>query len=395
MQARLRLTTLAHTGWTLVEPLVCGVVPVVFTTVVLLAASRHNYLAVDFHHHFWPAAYQVLHGVSPFPAAHAKINLGSFIYPAFAAVLLVPFALFSRAIGDPLFVVILAAALFFTLRLLRIRDWRCYGIVLAWAPVFHALHTANFTLLIAVALAAVWRVRGRPIAAGAIVGSVIALKVFMWPLVIWFLVAKRYRAAAWSIAFAAVITVASWGAVGFAEFTTYPRMVATFDRISAPATYTLVGAGVRLGLGQTAAEAVAWVVGLTCLAFAIALTRRNGLDARSFAAVVFAAILLSPIVWLHYFTLLLVPLAILRPRFGPLWMVPILFWPLRVGPAGPSLLSLPLLIGSAVLLVLAARPSRAQKSPVMLRGMLPRPSPRSVGESPAADRAAAASAGGG
>jgi len=355
MTLRPRIADLGRHGWTMIEPLVCGVVPVLFTTVVLLAASRHSYIAVDFHHHFWPAAYDVLHGVSPFPAAHAKITLGSFIYPAFAAVLLVPFALFSRAIGDPLFVVILAAALFFTLRLLRIRDWRCYGIALAWAPVFHALHTANFTLLIALALAALWRLRDRPIAVGALVGCVIALKIFLWPLVIWFLAAKRYRTAAWSLVFAAAITVASWGAVGFAGFTTYPRMVETFDRISAPATYTLVGAGVKLGLGQTAAEAVAWIVGLAGLAFAIALTRRNGLDGRSYAAVIFAAILLSPIVWLHYFTLLLVPLAIMRPRFGPLWMVPILFWPLGVGPAGPSLLCLPLLIGSALLLILAAR----------------------------------------
>jgi alpha-1,2-mannosyltransferase len=350
-----RAMQLARNGWAMVEPLVCGVIPVILTTVVLLAASQHRYIAVDFHEHFWPAAYQVLHGNSPFPAAHAKITLGSFIYPAFAAVLIVPFALFSRTIGDPLFVVILATALFLTLRLLRIRDWRIYGIVLAWAPVFHALHTANFTLLIGLALAALWRFRDRPVAAGAIIGSVIALKVFFWPLVIWIVAAKRYRTAAWSVAFAAVITIASWSAVGFAGLTNYPRMVATFDGISAPATYTLVGAGVKLGLGRTAAEAVAWLVGLAALAFAVELTRRYGLDPRSFAAILLAAILLSPIVWLHYFALLVVPLALFRPRFGPLWLVPILAWPLRVGPAGPSLLSIPLLAGTAILLALAAR----------------------------------------
>jgi alpha-1,2-mannosyltransferase len=372
---------LARNGWVMVEPLVCGVLPVLFTTVVLLAASQHSYIAVDFHSHFWPAAYQVLHGHSPFPAAHAKITLGSFIYPAFAAVLIVPFAMFSRTIGDPLFVVILATALFFTLRVLRVRDWRVYGIVLAWAPVFHALHTGNFTLLIGLALAVLWRVRDRPIASGAVIGSVIALKVFFWPLVIWFLAAKRYRTAAWSIAFAAMITIASWGTVGFAGLTNYPRMVATFDRISAPATYTLVGAGVKLGLSQSSAQLVAWLVGAAALGFAVVLTRRHGLDPRSMAAILFAAFLLSPIVWLHYFALLVVPLALFRPRFGPLWLVPILAWPLRVGPAGPSLLSIPLLVGTAVLLVLAARPRASVDSSHIARGPIDRlaqPQPAAV-----------------
>jgi alpha-1,2-mannosyltransferase len=303
----------------------------------------------------------VLHGVSPFPGPHAKITLGSYIYPAFAAVVLVPFALVSRGIADPLFFIVLVVALFFALRLLRVRDWRCYGIVLLWAPVFHALHTANFTLLLALALAALWRLRERPIAAGVVVGSVIALKVFLWPLLVWFVAARRYRTAAWSLAFAVLLSLASWGAVGFAGFTTYPRTIAAFDRISAPATYTLVGACVKLGLGRTASEIVALLVGLAALAVAIVLTRRDPLGAGSFAAIVFATILLSPIVWLHYFTFLLIPLAILRPRFGPLWLVPILFWPLPVGPAGPSLLCLPLLIGSGCLLVLAARRRRAEE----------------------------------
>ncbi len=39
-----------------------------------------------------------------------------------------------------------------------------------------------------------------------------------------------------------------------------------------------------------------------------------------------ASLALSPIVWLHYFALLLVPLAITRPRFGPVWILPIALW---------------------------------------------------------------------
>ena len=346
----------AETGWSFLEPLVCGVVPILFPSIVLIAASQHNYIAVDFHAHFWPAAHQVLHGISPFPGPHDQITLGSFIYPAFAAVVLVPFALLPRAVADPLFTVLLAAALFGTLRVLRIRDWRCYGIVLLWAPVFHALHTANFTILVALGLALLWRFRDRALVSGLTLGVMIALKVFLWPLIVWLIAAKRYRAAAWSVACAAAISLAAWGVAGFSELAYYPRIVLEFDRISAPATYTLVGFGMKAGLGQTAAQAIAWVVGAGALAGAIVLARRQGITAVSFAAAIFAVLLLSPIVWLHYFTFLIVPLALLRPRFGPLWLVPIVAWPLPVGPAGPSWYTLPLFVGAGALLILSARP---------------------------------------
>jgi hypothetical protein len=35
---------------------------------------------------------------------------------------------------------------------------------------------------------------------------------------------------------------------------------------------------------------------------------------------------LSPIVWLHYFALLLVPMAVSRPRFEPIWLLPVTLW---------------------------------------------------------------------
>ena len=39
-----------------------------------------------------------------------------------------------------------------------------------------------------------------------------------------------------------------------------------------------------------------------------------------------AALLLSPIVWVHYYVLLLVPVALARPRLAGLWFIPVLFW---------------------------------------------------------------------
>ena len=39
-----------------------------------------------------------------------------------------------------------------------------------------------------------------------------------------------------------------------------------------------------------------------------------------------AALAFSPIVWQHSIVLLLAPLAVLRPRFGVVWTLPLLLW---------------------------------------------------------------------
>jgi hypothetical protein len=39
-----------------------------------------------------------------------------------------------------------------------------------------------------------------------------------------------------------------------------------------------------------------------------------------------AVLALAPIVWLHYLTLLAVPLAVYRPRLSGAWLVPLVFW---------------------------------------------------------------------
>ena len=48
-----------------------------------------------------------------------------------------------------------------------------------------------------------------------------------------------------------------------------------------------------------------------------------GADAWTFIVAIGAAFALSPIVWLHYFVLLYIPIAIVRPRLSWLWALPL------------------------------------------------------------------------
>jgi hypothetical protein len=77
----------------------------------------------------------------------------------------------------------------------------------------------------------------------------------------------------------------------------------------------------RLGLPSQAGVAAAVVIGVAALASA----RRGWTadDRVGLAAVVVVALLLSPIVWLHYMALLLVPVALTRRSLGWVWLVPL------------------------------------------------------------------------
>ena len=62
-----------------------------------------------------------------------------------------------------------------------------------------------------------------------------------------------------------------------------------------------------------------------------------GADAWTFAAATGAALALTPIAWLHYFVLLYVPIAIVRPRLSWLWAAPLLLWVLSGQSVQPPL----------------------------------------------------------
>ena len=81
-----------------------------------------------------------------------------------------------------------------------------------------------------------------------------------------------------------------------------------------------------LGFGDDVSIRAAYAVGLALGLIAFQAARR-GLDESSIAFAVLAAILGAPIVWEYNYALLFVPIAIARPRFSPLWAVPLLvYW---------------------------------------------------------------------
>jgi hypothetical protein len=324
----------------LVECGFCGVILVW----LLVKVIREDAFATDFRYAFWPAGRHVLDGSSPFPHVIDFDRL-PFVYPAPAAVLFAPFAELPRPLAEALFTLLLGIAVVVALRLCRVRDPRCYVLAFLWAPVFSALQTANLTLLLAVGLAAVWRLERRPIAAAVVAACLVSLKVFLWPVVVWLAVRRGARPLVTSIVVAPAAMIASWSTIGFAGLRQYPHLMGSISRVEGPRSYSPVALGMRLGLGQSLATTLALALGLTVLVAAAVLARRDADGRRSFALTVVAILLCTPVIWLHYFALLLVAIAVLWPRLGPVWFFPLLLWPCPVMLSGPTFWPLvPLLV---------------------------------------------------
>lgn len=292
---------------------------------LLLVAFREDALAVDFHHAYLPAARDLLHGHSPYPSA-AEATLApktAFIYPPLTAFLALPFVALPPLAADVLVSLLTIACVILMLRLLDIRDWRCYMIVFLWVPTQFALQTGNVSPLIGLGLAAIWRYRSRAGVVALVTGVLVALKLFLWPLLLWLVATRRYRAAGGGVVAGVFFLFAPWAAIGFVGLSQYPHLLSTVSRLQRLDGYT-IAAVLQPGLGWDVAYLLGVTAGLAVLASAVVSARRD--DRKGFALAIAAILLLSPLVWSHYFVVLPVVIGIFAPRFGPIWAAPLLFW---------------------------------------------------------------------
>jgi len=300
--------------------------PIVVTAWLLWRYLTAHELGVDFEWAYWPAARDLLHGASPYLWSHAQIARAEvFVYPAAAAILLAPLGLCSRSVGDALFVALTIAALAATLRALAVRDWRVYAVALLWWPVVNGWQTANLTLLLGLATALVWRHRDRPRLAGPLAALAISLKPFMWPLGLWLLATRRYRQAAWCAVSAVVINVIAWAVVGPGAVHQYLRLSGQVTAALYRTGYGLIALAAHFGAGRGLGTVVLIALSAALAAACVAIARR-GLDPESLTLCVALMLVASPLVWNHYFALLVVPLAIARPRLGGAWLAPLVLW---------------------------------------------------------------------
>ena len=206
--------------------------------------------------------------------------------------------------------------------ILGVRDWRCYGLALMWPPVVSAIQTGSLTILLALGAALVWRSRDRLVSTCLSTGMTVAVKLILWPLLVWLVSTRRVAAAAGSALTAAALALGSWTIIGFAGPTYYPVLLHRLRELVEPDSYTLYVLALDAGASPSLARAV-WLAAGVSLLVSVALVGREGDERTAFVLAITAALACSPIVWLHYFTILLVAVAVAQPRLGAAWFAPL------------------------------------------------------------------------
>ena len=80
---------------------------------------------------------------------------------------------------------------------------------------------------------------------------------------------------------------------------------------------------------------------------------RRGRDRDAFALAILAMLVFTPLLEIHYFSVLLVVVALYRPRFGAAWLAPLLIWGATEANNGTGLNRVHVAVVVAATLVLA------------------------------------------
>lgn len=304
---------------------------------VLNAGLAKSTFLYDFHGDLYRAGQAIVTGQNPYQSAFlehqaalkrasrpARTVLAVPVYPPPVLEAVVPLALLPFRVAGVLFTLVSIGGLLAGLCLLGVRDWRCFGVALTSWPVLHGLALGQMGPLLVFGAGLAWRYRAHVGALALSIAGVVSAKLFPWPLGVWLLVTKRYRAAALAAAFAIIGTASAWALIGFAGMTEYPRMLANLDVLFEGAGVSLVAALRAVGFSATAAHLAALAGAAALLGAAVLVRRRPDGDQRAMGLAVVAALVGSPIVWPHYYTLAFVPIALVSPRLSLAWCIPLL-----------------------------------------------------------------------
>jgi alpha-1,2-mannosyltransferase len=316
------------------RPLEQLLLPAALVTLALMVwhVLRGHWVAFDFQYAYWTAGHRVTLGLSPYAWTEAQVlNKIIFVYPAPSAVMFAPLSLVPRSTGSVLDMLLCIALVPATLRLLGVRDRGLYAIALMWLPVYAAWQTSNETMFMVFGLACVWRWRDRPLVAGFLTGAMISLKPLLWPLFLWLLATRRWRASAAGLISGIALNVAAWSVVGFGQISRYLNAAAADTKAAWRTGWGVPALLGHFGLGFTAGVVVMLGLSLVLAAAVIRTAVAQRDEVRALTLAVALALISSPLLWSHYLALMLVPLALLRPRLHWVWILPVLMW---VSPLG-------------------------------------------------------------
>lgn len=242
------------------------------------------------------------------------------VYPPLTLILFAPFLLLPHSLAVTLFVGIDLLCVLAVPRVLGVSGWRASALVSLTGAGAIAVVFGSVTPLLMLGLAWLWRVRDRDGAAAATVAVLVAAKLFLWPLALWLVLRGRVRAGAYAALLACALVAVGFLPLGIDGVRDYATTLGLLARIDETHGYSVVAltliAGHSVQLGTVFAFVAASLLALLAVA-----AQRRGDELLAFTFAILVAFAATPIVWAHYFLLLLVPLIVRAPVPSVRWLV--------------------------------------------------------------------------
>lgn len=259
---------------------------------------------------FYNAAKSILHGRSPYPrvGSNSVYSGSSFVYPYFTALLFLPFAFLSARFAEYLYVILSISAIIYSLLIVGVRKVNLLALfLLASATIVSwQMGTLNPFFMLGIALA--WRYRDRALVVGTLIALVTFAKLFLLPLLIWLLVARRTKAffiALGELALLSVLTF-SIGPLSVESYLSLLNSLAAHEGIAGYSTLSLLRG---LGIDQGWSEILVLVIG-SALTIGMYLQARFEIrEPILVAESLMIALIITPILWSSYL-----------PLFGLAWL---------------------------------------------------------------------------
>jgi hypothetical protein len=327
-----------------------GIPAIWIASATVLATGGRSWSVTDFLT-FRAAASNLLQGRSPYPRVDPSVLAAGhgFVYPPLAAYPFIPFTALPAHVAIIVYLIASLVATGLALWIVGVRDWRVFGVVLLWEPVLMWLLEGPIEPWMLLLLAIGWRWRAHTLRLAAIVALLVALKLFMWPLLVWLLATRRIRAFLASAVMTTVFILVPFASVGIGALRAYPHLLRTLTNVFGPTSFSILGVLDSVA-SRRVAELVTIGAALALIGLIAFLASREDGDRRALSAAVVGAVMVSPIVWGHYYVLLALPIALARPRLSALWFVPLVFWGTGAAALGqPHRLAIGLIIPLLVL----------------------------------------------
>ncbi|MDQ2797189.1 MAG: DUF2029 domain-containing protein, partial [Actinomycetota bacterium] len=261
---------------------------------------------------FVRAGHAVAHGLSPYvdPSSPSVWSGHAFVYPYLVAWCFAPLSALSSASAGILYYLSSVAAVLVTVRLVRGRHPGLVPLVVALTaePVVRALQLGTLNVWLLLGLALAWRYRhGVGVLVGALTAVIVA-KLFLLPMLAWLLLTRRFRAAAATTVLSATLVLVGCGLADL-SVASFVRMLSLLSNHEGPHSSSITALFHHLGVDGAPATFLTLVGAAALVLCGALLYRRRRDEAVLFGACLLACLVASPIVWSHYFALvLLIPL---------------------------------------------------------------------------------------